>query len=114
MHVCRAVRRRLLKLGQKIGPAIKHLITIVTYRTFLRWLAGDKAGRTSGKRGRPRTDAEIREIIIRLAKENGWGYTRILGELKKVGIRKGLDKGLRSPSTMACYYVISRRLSQCQ
>jgi putative transposase len=83
-----AERRRLLKLGQKIGPALKHLITIVTYRTFLRWLAGDKAGRTSGKRGRPRTDEEIREIIIRLAQENGWGYTRILGELKKLGIRR--------------------------
>jgi hypothetical protein len=55
-----AERRRLLKLGRKIGPAIKHLITIVTYRTFLRWLAGDKAGRKSGKRGRPRTDGGIR------------------------------------------------------
>ena len=81
-------RRRLVKLGRKIGPALKHLITIVTYRTFLRWLAGDKASRTSGKRGRPRTDEEIREIIIRLAQENGWGYTRILGELKKLGIRR--------------------------
>jgi len=81
-------RRRLLKLGRRIGPALKHLITIVTYRTFLRWIAGDKTGRTSGKRGRPRTDEEIREIIIRLAEENGWGYTRILGELKKLGIRR--------------------------
>jgi len=86
--VTRAARRRLLKLGQKIGPAIKHLITIVTYRTFLRWVAGDKAGRGPGNRGRPRTDEEICEIIIRLAKENGWGYTRILGELKKLGIRR--------------------------
>jgi len=83
-----AERRRLLKLGQKIGPAIRHLLTIVTYRTFLRWLAGDRTGKRPGKRGRPRTDEEVREIIIRLAKENGWGYTRILGELKKLGIRR--------------------------
>jgi putative transposase len=26
-------------------------------------------------------------LIIKLAKETGWGYTRILGELKKLGIR---------------------------
>jgi putative transposase len=88
MTVTPTERRRLLRLGRKIGPALEHLITIVTYRTFLRWSAGDKAGRTSGKRGRPRTDEEIREIIIRLAEENGWGYTRILGELKKLGIRR--------------------------
>ena len=24
--------------------------------------------------------------MLRLANENGWGYTRILGELKKLGI----------------------------
>jgi hypothetical protein len=47
-----------------------------------------KAGKQPGKRGRPRTDKEIREIIVRLAKENGWGYTRILGELRKLGIRR--------------------------
>lgn len=83
-----AERRRLVKLGRGIGPAIKHLMTIVSHRTFLRWLTGDKAGHQPGKRGRPRTDEEIRQIIVRLAAENGWGYTRILGELKKLGVRR--------------------------
>jgi putative transposase len=26
-------------------------------------------------------------VVLRLAKENGWGYTRIEGELKKLGVR---------------------------
>ena len=60
-------RRRLLRLGGKIGPALKHLITIVSYRTFLRWVAGDKVGRAPGKAGRPKTDRDIREIIVRLS-----------------------------------------------
>jgi putative transposase len=28
----------------------------------------------------------VRELIVRLARENHWGYTRVLGELKKLGI----------------------------
>jgi len=39
------------------------------------------------KCGRPRKPEEIRELIIRMAKETGWGYRRILGELKKLRIR---------------------------
>ena len=80
-------RQRLLKFGKAVGPAIKHLITIVSHRTFLRWLAGERSPRKPSKRGRPRTAEEIRQIIIRVAEETGWGYTRILGELRKLGIR---------------------------
>ena len=36
--------------------------------------------------GRPRTPEDIRELVLRIARETGWGYTRILGELKKLGI----------------------------
>ena len=80
-------RQRLLKFGKAVGPAIRHLITIVSHRTFLRWLACGKSPRKPRKRGRPRTADEIRQIILRLAEETGWGYTRILGELRKLGIR---------------------------
>jgi putative transposase len=52
-------------------------------------VAGRGQGRPHvGQTRAPRTDEETREIIIRLAEENGWGYTRILGELKKLGIRR--------------------------
>ncbi len=85
-----AERSRLLKYGRLIGPAIKELISIVHPRTFARWLADEKKdpNKLPAKRGRPRTKVEIRELIFRMARENNWGYTRILGELAKLGIRK--------------------------
>jgi putative transposase len=39
------------------------------------------------KPGRPRTPGDVRKIVLHLARENSWGYSRILGELKKLGIR---------------------------
>jgi len=80
-------RSRLLRYGKRLGTAINGIITIVSPRTFARWVSGDKRsskpGRTSGW---PRTKDDIRKIVLRLARETGWGYTRILGELKKLGI----------------------------
>jgi putative transposase len=82
-------RNRLVKLGKRLGSAINELITIVTPRSFARWVVGDripKRHRVDRKPGRPRTEGEIRELILQLARETGWGYCRILGELKKLGI----------------------------
>lgn len=79
-------KKRLIDLGKPIGPGLRHLITVVRYESFLRWIRQDAKGEKPKKMGRPRKAAEIRELILRFAKENGWGYTRILGELKKLGI----------------------------
>ncbi|MCE7974374.1 MAG: integrase [Leptolyngbya sp. PLA1] len=38
------------------------------------------------KPGRPRTPEQIKKIVLRIARETGFGYVRILGELKKLGI----------------------------
>src|ERR671933_1381262 len=40
--------------------------------------------------GRPATPAEVEELVLRLARDNaGWGYSRIHGELTKLGYRLG-------------------------
>lgn len=84
-------RQRLVKFGAKLGRALHQLVTIVTPSTFLRWVRDEKrAGKKRTKptqRGRPRTAEEIRRLIVKLAKENTWGYARIVGELKKLGLR---------------------------
>ena len=82
-------RRRLLKYGKPLGASIKDVITIVTPRTFARWASGEtKSVDQAAKTGRPRTKEEIRALILKLARETGDGYTKILGHLKKLGIGK--------------------------
>jgi putative transposase len=85
-------RNRLVKLGSKLGSAIRDLITIVTPRAFARWVAAGRGGTSTARKparrpGRPRTPEDIRKLVLKLASENGWGYARVLGELKKLGIR---------------------------
>jgi len=78
-------RQRLVKTGTPLGSAIKEIITIVHHRTFQRWVAATKGGSSQKKTGRPKKSEEIRELVIKIANETGWGATRICGELKKLG-----------------------------
>ncbi|TWU21806.1 integrase core domain-containing protein [Bythopirellula polymerisocia] len=83
----REERERLLKLGDAIGPGASRLITIVHRRTYQRWVREKALGNPAKKMGRPPTVEPIRQVVIRLARETGWGYRRILGELRKLRIQ---------------------------
>jgi len=91
IRTTRQERRRLIKLGKPLGNALKDLITIVKPQTFTKWMLRDRKDRRQIRHrrpGRPRTDEQIRRLIIRMARETDWGYTRILGELRKLGINR--------------------------
>jgi transposase InsO family protein len=62
----------------------------VTPDTLLRWyrrlIARKYDGSKARKAGRPKTAAEIEQLIIRMARDNPrWGYTRIRGALRNLG-----------------------------
>ena len=80
-------KKELLKLSESIGSGVKHVISIVAYGTLLRWRREASGSKKPKKMGRPRTAETLRELILKIAKETGWGYTRVMGELKKLGIK---------------------------
>ncbi|WP_254508186.1 integrase core domain-containing protein [Anatilimnocola floriformis] len=87
--VTMAERNRLIKFAAKLGgKVLRQLTTIVAPSTILGWIrAENKQKPKKRKRGRLNTPEQIRELILLMAKENEWGYTRIMGELKKLGIK---------------------------
>jgi putative transposase len=81
-------RARIIQLGEAIGPAVQHLLTIVRYSTYRFWIRALRNQAPKNKIGRPRTPEVIRELVLQIARETNWGYTRILGELRKLGYQK--------------------------
>src|SRR5438874_3715439 len=86
-----AADRALLAAAACHLPRSSRSVRLVTPRTLLRWhqaLVRRKWRQAAGQRGRPRLPAEVRELVLRLARENPrWGHRRICGELAKLGFR---------------------------
>jgi len=84
-------RRRLAAKAKAIGRrGLLEIDTLVTPDTLLRWyrrlIARKYDGSRARKAGRPKTAAEIEQLIIRMARGNPrWGYTRIRGALYNLG-----------------------------
>jgi putative transposase len=89
-----ADRRRLAVRGYQLGrQVLLQITTIVTPDTILRWhrqLIVRKWTYANKRAGRQRVLVEIRRLVVRMAEENPtWGYRRIQGALKNVGLRVG-------------------------
>jgi putative transposase len=85
----RAVDRLFLAAASRLVPRERWPSLIVTPVTLLRWHRRSVAKRWTYAHpvGRPPMRREIRALVLRLARENRrWGYQRIVGELKGLGI----------------------------
>ncbi len=83
-------RAELLQLGTAMDHDIDEVMHVVVPATYKKWLRQLRGGKPFRPSGRPRTPMATRLLVVRMATENlRWGYRRIVGELKKLGIRIG-------------------------
>ena len=90
-----AQRRSLALAGKDLTPKERsEVCEIVKPATILAWFRDLVAKKYDGSQkrgpGRPRTDEEIRDLVIELARDNvSWGYTKIRDALRALKIRLG-------------------------
>jgi len=85
--------RLVLAAASGLLPRERWSVFVVSPQTLLRWqreLVRRKWTYRRRPAGRPPLDPELRELVLRLARENPrWGCVRIQGELRKLGFRAG-------------------------
>src|SRR5438876_4474754 len=84
----RSSDRVFLAVASRLLPRSRWQSFLVTPTTLLRWHRRLVARRWTyaGQTGRPPISGEIRQLVLRLARENPrWGYHRIVGELNGLG-----------------------------
>jgi hypothetical protein len=86
----RSADRAFLSAASRLLPPARRHGLLVTPQTLLRWhreLVRRWWTYARVRPGRPSIDAQKRELVLRLARENPrWGYQRIAGELTKLGL----------------------------
>jgi transposase InsO family protein len=87
-----AERKTLAELGKKLGKqGLAEVAKVAKPDTILGWHRKLVAQKFDGSQqrkgpGRPKIDAELEVVVVRLAKENrSWGYDRIAGALAHLG-----------------------------
>ena len=82
----------LAEIGKRLGrKGLQPVARLARPDTILAWYRQLVAEKFDGRKkrrtaGRPRTDPQIEDLVVRLARENsGWGYDRIVGALANLG-----------------------------